>query len=272
MAKAAILAGHLAADKGKSAGGKRDPTGVIEGKPGLDQRGDHQPVPIGEDLVVEPGADSRRARLQQQLAAPRQLGLGVCIGKVGRLEPVQDIVAFPVALGGDVVKALEQRGAVTEHGVDLGLGPDVEFAFHVLAVGIEARIEAALRMGHLAVEPSDCFGDALRIKRLARFLPDQRQEACQLGIVVEHLFEMRREPARIGRIARKAAAEMVVDAALRDRRQCARHSLAIRLAAGALPAAPQQFEDAALREFRRMPDAAVQRVDLTQQALGDAVE
>ena len=83
MAKATVLAGHLAADESEGAGGKRDPTGVIERKPGFDERGDHQPVPIGEDLVVEPGADSRRARLQEQCTALRQLGLGVFIGKLG---------------------------------------------------------------------------------------------------------------------------------------------------------------------------------------------
>ena len=123
-------------------------------------------------------------------------------------------MAFPIALGGDVVTALEQRGALTEHGVDLGLGPDVEFPLLALAVGVEARIETALGMGHLALEPADRFGDALRVERIASFLPDQGQQACQVGIIVKHLLEMRREPARIGRIARKAAAEMVVDAAL----------------------------------------------------------
>ena len=127
-------------------------------------------------------------------------------------------------------------------------------------------------MGHLALEPADRFGDALRVERIASFLPDQGQQACQVGIIVKHLLEMRREPARIGRIARKAAAEMVVDAALRDRCQRADDGLTIGLAAGALPGAPQQFEDAALREFRRVADAAVQRVDLAQQALGDLVE
>src|SRR5205823_14995551 len=47
---------------------------------------------------------------------------------------------------------------------------------------------------------------------------------------------------------------------------------AIGLATGALPGAPQQFEDAALREFRRVADAAIQRIDLAQQPLGHAVE
>src|SRR5207248_6392523 len=130
----------------------------------------------------------------------------------------------------------------------------------------EARIEAALGMGHLALEPADRFGDALRVERIAGFLPDQSQEACQLGIVVEHLFEMRREPARIGRIARKAAAEMVVDAALRDRCQRADDGLTIGLAAGALPVAPQPFENDAFREIWSVPDAAIPRVDVAQLA------
>ncbi len=60
-----------------------DPLGAIEGKAGFGERGDHQPVPIGEDLVIEPGPDSRRARLQEQCTALRQLGLGVLIGKLG---------------------------------------------------------------------------------------------------------------------------------------------------------------------------------------------
>src|SRR5947207_15017101 len=101
-------------------------------------------------------------------------------------------------------------------------------------------------MGHLAFEPADRLGDALRVERIAGFLPDQGQEACQLGIVVKHLFEMRREPARIGRIARKAAAEMVVYAALRDRCQRADDGLTIGLAASALLCSLQQFEDVTL--------------------------
>ena len=50
------------------------------------------------------------------------------------------------------------------------------------------------------------------------------------------------------------------------------HGVAIRRLAGALPGAPQQLEDAALRKFGRGADAAVERIDLAQQSLGDAVE
>ena len=51
-------------------------------------------------------------------------------------------------------------------------------------------------------------------KRIAGFLPRPGQQIDQLGIVVQHLFEMGREPHCIYRIARKAAAEMIIDATL----------------------------------------------------------
>jgi len=43
----------------------------------------------------------------------------------------------------------------------------------------------------------------------------ERQQLEQLRVVVQHLLEMRHQPLLIGRIAREAAAEMVVDAAAR---------------------------------------------------------
>ncbi len=51
------------------------------------------------------------------------------------------------------------------------------------------------------------------IKRLAAVLICDRQKFEELCIVVEHFFEMRHEPALVDRIARKAAAEMIVNSA-----------------------------------------------------------
>ena len=45
---------------------------------------------------------------------------------------------------------------------------------------------------------------------------DLGHQLDELRIVVEHLLEMRHEPALIDAVAREAAAEMIVDAALRD--------------------------------------------------------
>jgi hypothetical protein len=47
-------------------------------------------------------------------------------------------------------------------------------------------------------------------------LPGKRQQLQELGVVVQHLLEMRDEPSFVDRIARESAAEVVVDAALAD--------------------------------------------------------
>jgi hypothetical protein len=45
----------------------------------------------------------------------------------------------------------------------------------MLAVGIEAAGEAAVRARHLGANPIDRLGDALGIERAARLLPSERQ-------------------------------------------------------------------------------------------------
>ena len=45
----------------------------------------------------------------------------------------------------------------------------------------------------------------------------------QQRVVVEHLLEMRHEPALVDAVAGEAAAEMIVDAALRDMGEGVRH-------------------------------------------------
>src|SRR5580704_4561450 len=111
----------------------------------------------------------------------------------------------------------EERTIVdTELPDNLVVGPNVEFALLAFRVGIERSRESALRRRHLALEPADGFVSALAIERLAVALIGDRQEFEKLRIVVEHLFEMRREPTLVHRVARKAAAEMIVDAALAD--------------------------------------------------------
>src|SRR5437879_4115681 len=98
---------------------------------------------------------------------------------------------------------LEEGRARPEMLVDLGLAPDVELALLMLAVGVQAAAETTFGGDHLAGYPVDRLGDALGVERAARLLPDQRHQGDQLGVVVEHLLEMRDEPARIDRVARE---------------------------------------------------------------------
>src|SRR5258708_23965245 len=99
-------------------------------------------------------------------------------------------MAFPIARRRDVVMLFEKGSAGAEEAVDLGLAPDIELAFLMLAIGIEAAAEAALGAHHLARNPVHRLGDALGEEGAARLLPDKGHQIDQLGIVVEHLLEM----------------------------------------------------------------------------------
>ena len=76
--------------------------------------------------------------------------------------------------------------------------------------------------------PADGLRRALRIQRVRAMRVRQRQQLQQLRVVVQHLLEVRHQPDRIGGVSGIAAAEVVVDAALR-------HALS---ASGAAPPGP----------------------------------
>ena len=70
-------------------------------------------------------------------------------------------------------------------------------------------------MGHVA---QDILDDVARHVGVFLFATDQERvevKIHQLGVVIEHLFEMRDEPLGIDRIAGKAATELVIHPARR---------------------------------------------------------
>ena len=144
---------------------------------------------------------------------------------------------------------------------NLVVGPNVEFALLAFEIGIERSRESALRRRHLALEPADRFVSAPAIKRIAVALIGDRQEFEELRIVVEHFFEMRREPTLVHRVARKTAAEMVVDAALADMIEGDLDGGKIARFAGAQAGPPEQLEQSGLGEFRRTARAAIDGID-----------
>ena len=79
---------------------------------------------------------------------------------------------------------------------------------------------------------------------------------------------MRHVPFGVDRIAREAAAEMIVDAALAHGGQHVAHGVVEVGAAGATPLLPEETEDRRVREFRRVADAAKSAVDLSEQRAG----
>ena len=83
---------------------------------GASQRRDHQPVPAHEHLVVAAGTHALRSRGQQFRAVTGKLRnqlrrvavehLGACGNRLGQ---VQDVMAFEVAAGGNIVDLAEGR-------------------------------------------------------------------------------------------------------------------------------------------------------------------
>ena len=101
----------------------------------------------------------------------------------------------------------------------------------------------------------------------------ERQQFEQLRIVVEHLLEMRHQPALVDRVAREAAAEMIVDAALADalERELDQREIALRRSVR-WPARHRNSSIIGLRKFRRAAHAAMHRIDQAAELLRGAVE
>ena len=237
------------------------PVVALEHGGGVGERGDHQAVPVGQHLVVPARPDALVAhRLQPGAQARQPLLLGVAQQR-RRAVAMQDGVMLPVALRRDVVDLLEEGRIGAQHRIDLGLVPDIELALDAFAVGVVGRGKAAALGHHLAQHPVAGLGDARGVERASGLLPDQGQQIDELGIVVEHLLEMRDQPLVVGGVAREAAAQMIVDAALahaveRDgdgvEQPC--------VGALAQPAAPERLEHVGRGKFRRLAEAAPHRI------------
>ena len=187
------------------AGGGLEVVGSLEHRAGLGQRGDHQGVPGGQALVVEPRPDALRAHLVE---APAPL-----VEALGRARAAhRDVGALEVAAVGGPEPGDRLVGVrlVPERRAQLVHAPDVELALDALRVGVERREEAALGRAHLAQRPVErLLGDAPE-QRLAGHLPAVQVRAREQRVVVEHLLEVGDEPVRVDRVAREAAADLVV--------------------------------------------------------------
>src|SRR5262249_10367044 len=151
------------------------PVAASEDATGIGETGDQQSVPIGQHLVVEARASARRAGAEQGIAILRQLKLGSLVRAFEMAEAVENGLAFPIAPRGPGVELLEKRRAAAEDRIDLVFAPDIESTLLMLAIGIEARGETAVRLAHFPRQPADRLGDAFGIERALRFLPHRGQ-------------------------------------------------------------------------------------------------
>ena len=143
-------------------------------------------------------------------------------------------MTLEIARGGRVIlRGKKRRILRAQRRFDLGQRPEVKFALLAFRIGVERGRERALRRHHFAPEPADRLARPLKVQRLAGARMRERQKLQQLCVVVEHLLEVRHQPAFIGRVAREAAAEVIVDAALADMRERQQHPAVERRRGGA---------------------------------------
>ena len=156
----------------------------------------------------------------------------------------------------------------------LGGRPGVGQTLDAVRVGVQRRGEPALRRAQVAQQ---------ELRGLLRHPPGEggmrARDAGEVGVdpqqqrvVVEHLLEVRHDPARVDAVAGETARELVVHAAAghpprRRRRQVQRLPRA-----RALVVAQQELQRHRRRELRRATEPAVHRVELAGQCLHGGVQ
>ena len=234
------------------------------GRPG--QSHEHQPVPAGEHLVVQPQGHPLLAVIQQlfpefPVALRQQVPAGV-------QQQVGDAFSLEIALLGDVVALTEvPSGVFTQHGLDLCGGEEIVCALAPLTVRVLAAEKAAFFVAKL---PEAVVQGALRhsaVQGHVPVLPGLGIGQGQQGVIIQGLFKMGGQPLPVGGIAGKAAAEVVVNAALIHLPQGVFHLKPCTLFPAESGVAQQEDQVVGRGEFGRGAEAAVLRVIGVRQLL-----
>ena len=163
-----------------------------------------------------------------------------------------------VAIFGAVVRPRQERPVPRpEDGCELVRRPGVEDPLFPLGVGVECRVEASLRPPQVAEDEVQRLAHHPEIPPGPGDLIRVEVSHGQQRLVVEHLLEVRHQPAGIDRVAVETAAEMVVDPARGhpvESDGCGLESCEI-----ARPAvvAQEKLDTHRVRELRRAAEAAV---------------
>ena len=208
----------MSSSSSAAARARGDQVGPVPQRAGLGQRRDRQPVPRGDDLVVAARLRPRRARLAQ-LRAQAGPARGLVLvgprvaGQPGRRRPVLER-ARGVTPSSSAAHAPSSspRTSASCAGVQTYVRPS-----HALRVGVERRGEAALRGAQLGDHPvAGLLGDP-GAGGIAGEAPPVQVDPRELGVVVEHLLEVRHDPGAVDGVAREPARHLVVHAAARHR-------------------------------------------------------
>ena len=134
--------------------------------------------------------------------------------------------ASGVAFGGSVAFFFDAEDAIKnfcgvggEGGGDCGFFPGIKSPFGVFwfavgdgAIGIFGGVEAALGIGEIAEDIVENIAGDIFFGGIVSDLESVEVGASELGLIVEHFFEVGDVPEAVDGIAVEAAAEMVMDA------------------------------------------------------------
>ena len=94
----------------------------------------------------------------------------------------------------------------------------------------------------------------------------------QQGVVVQHLLEVRRQPVGIGAVAGEAAAQLVVDAAVRHPVEGDGHHPERRLVPVVAPTPKEELQGHGGRKLGRRTESAMRGVEAGRQASNGLIE
>ena len=145
----------------------------------------------------------------------------------------------------------------------------------VIRVGVQRGREQSVGRAHLAEEPADRLFADVDVERVAVTGPGLGVGAEQLGVIVEHLLEVRHRPVAVHAVAMEAAADLVEESAAGHGTEGdgqdgvdARREGAVRFDRGGSAQAEQEVKRVRGGELRRGAEAAEGVVMLLADAAG----
>ena len=123
---------------------------------------------------------------------------------------MENVLVLPIPSWRYVVGGAKCFCSLAEKTPDLLLRPDVELAFFSLAVGILSAVVAAALPLHFPERPLERLASDTCVSGVGAELISLQVASGKEGVVVEHLLEVRYEPAIVCRITMKATAQMIV--------------------------------------------------------------
>ena len=179
----------------------------------LGERRDRQTVPGRDHLVVAARLGAAAPGREQPVAHRLQRALSA--GSRGSCSTFAPCSKF--GLAGAIPNTAAAQAASPHRGPpQLRHRPGVGQTLDAVSVGVEAAAKAPSSVANRSSRNADGIVRDPR-EQVAPVRRHSGIQPQQLGIVVEHLLEVRHHPRRIDAVASKAAAELVVDPAARHR-------------------------------------------------------